>query len=282
MKVICAPDSFKESICARDAAEAMASGVRRAWRDAQIDLCPIGDGGEGTVDALVAAWRGRTRLLSVTGPLGTPVDAQWGVSPDGQDAVIEMAAAAGLALVPTERRDPTKTTTFGVGQLIAEACAHGVRQIIVGIGGSATTDGGCGMAQALGVRFHRADGTLIDQPITGQMLASIDRIDVESRRPAPSAVQIVAACDVTNPLTGPNGAAHIYGPQKGATPRQVEQLDAGLKHLAAVIRRDLGADIETTPGAGAVGGLGAGLIAFAGATWSGAPGSRCRPRRASA
>jgi len=266
MRVICAPDSFKESITATAAAEAMARGVHRASAHASVDLFPIGDGGEGTVDAMLAAWQGLRRITRVSGPTGTALDAAWGVWRDGRTAVIEMAAAAGLANVPADQRDPTRTSTLGVGQLIADALRQGVEKVIVGIGGSATNDAGCGMAQALGVRFFDATGSPIDKPITGGMLHDVAHIDPGKRLPALMDAQIVAACDVTNPLVGPNGAAHVYAPQKGATPQQVQRLDAGLSHLADVIKRDLGIDVDSIPGAGAAGGLGAGLIAFADAT----------------
>lgn len=260
--MLCAPDSFKESLTAAEAAAAMARGVRRARPEAQVDLCPIADGGEGTVAAMLAATGGRARVARVTGPLGAATEATWGMLPDGV-AVIEMAAASGLMLVPVAQRDPTRTTTFGTGELIAAAAEHGATRIVLGIGGSATTDGGCGMAQALGVRFVDHAGRVITTPLCGGDLERIASIDVSHRRGLPP---ITVACDVTNPLTGRDGAAYVYGPQKGATPEQVEQLDRGLRHLAEVIRGQLGHDIEPIPGSGAAGGLGGGLIAFAGAT----------------
>ncbi len=262
MRIICAPDSFKESISAAAAAAAMARGVRRAVPDAQVDLCPIADGGEGTVEAMLAATGGRRMATVVAGPLGQPVEATWGVLPDGR-AVIEMAAASGLALVHADRRDPTRTTTYGTGQLIAAAAKHGCRGILLGIGGSATTDGGCGMAQALGVCFIDDAGRPLDAPLAGGSLQRIARIDAAACRAVPP---ITVACDVTNPLTGPQGAACIYGPQKGATSEQVRTLDAGLVHLARLLREQLGRDIESLPGAGAAGGLGGGLVAFLDAT----------------
>lgn len=253
MKVLCCPDSFKESISATDAAEAMARGVRAAG--AEADVCPLADGGEGTVEALVAATGGELRVTRVRGPLGDHVEAAWGLLPDGA-AVIELAAAAGLALVPTDQRDPEKTTTFGVGELIAAALDAGAQRIILGIGGSATTDGGCGAAQALGVKFAGIDGWP-----RGGVLSSIHAIDRSGLDPRLANVTITVACDVTNPLTGPNGAAHVYGPQKGATLNQVDRLDAGLRHLASLCDAD-----DAMPGAGAAGGFGYGAVAFLGAT----------------
>ena len=253
MKVVIAPDSFKESLTAVEAAEAMQRGVLTACPDATVDLCPMADGGEGTVEALVAATGGARRATTVSGPLGQPVDARWGILGTSRTAVIEMAEAAGLHLVPLARRNPTRTTTFGVGQLIRCALDEGVDGIIVGIGGSATNDGGTGMAQALGVRFAGAA-----EPMTGGALVEVTSVDLTGRDDRLSRVRIVVACDVTNPLTGPEGAAAIYGPQKGATVEQVRELDAGLAHLASLI---LGADPEA-PGAGAAGGLGFGLVAF--------------------
>jgi glycerate kinase len=259
MKIVVAPDSFKESMTAPQAAAAIGRGVRAAVPAAEVDLCPVADGGEGTVEALVNATGGRMRTTHVTGPLGDSggeVDAAWGLLGDGDTAVIEMAAAAGLALVPADRRDPTRTTTFGVGQLIAAAMDAGARRIILGIGGSATTDGGTGMAQALGVRFIGGD-----TPMIGGALGRITAIDLSQRDPRLDQVELVVACDVTNPLTGPSGAAAVYGPQKGATTEQVMTLDAGLAHLAS-LTKNIDASL---PGAGAAGGLGFGLVAFCGA-----------------
>lgn len=268
LKVLCAPNAFKESLAVVEAAQAMARGVRHVVPDGRVDLCPIADGGDGTVEALVAAVGGQFHTTTVLGPLGKPVEARWGLLP-GEDAskraVIEMAAASGLSLVPRDQRDPTRTTTFGTGQLIAAALDRGVREIILGIGGSATCDCGAGCAQAPGVRFFDHAGKLLDHPLAGGDLSSIARIDVADRDPRLMNVKLHVACDVTNPLTGPHGAAHTYGPQKGATPEQVEQLDAGLAHLADRIRADLGIDVLNLSGGGAAGGLGAGAVAFLGA-----------------
>ena len=271
MKVICAPDSFKESLTAADAAAAMARGIRRVMPDAEMDLCPIADGGEGTVDALVAATGGWIHTTTATGPRGRPVEARWGMlggraAGDEPAAVIEMASASGLALLDEAERDPTLTTTFGSGQLIGAALDAGARRLILGIGGSATTDGGCGAAQALGVTFLDSDGGRIDPPIAGGMLAAIARIDLSTRDPRIDETRFTVACDVTNPLTGPDGAAHVYGPQKGATPRQIAQLDQALVHLAKLFREQLGCDVDAMPGAGAAGGMGAGMVALLGGT----------------
>ncbi|MCC7409945.1 MAG: glycerate kinase [Phycisphaeraceae bacterium] len=268
LKVLCAPNAFKESLSVVEAAKAMARGVRNVVPDAQVDLCSIADGGDGTSEALVAAAGGQFRISIVHGPLGKPVEARWGLLP-GEDAskraVIEMAAASGLSLVPQDQRDPTRTTTFGTGQIIAAAIDEGVTEIILGIGGSATCDGGTGCAQALGVRFFDHAGKPLAHPLTGGELSSIARIDTAGRDPRLAAIRLRVACDVTNPLTGPHGAARTYGPQKGATPEQVERLDAGLAHLADRMRVDLGVDVMNLPGAGAAGGLGAGAVAFVGA-----------------
>jgi glycerate kinase len=263
MRVVIAPNAFKGSLSALDAAEAIAEGVRAAAPDADLVLVPIADGGDGTVDALVAATHGERRTLRVRGPLGDPVDAEYGVIDAGSTAVIEMAKAAGLALLPPVKRDPRITTTYGVGELLQHAYDAGARHFIVGIGGSATNDGGAGMAQALG--YHLLDENGHELPPGGLALKRLARIDVGGVHAKWNAAEVDVACDVTNPLTGPNGASAIYGPQKGATPEMVAELDAALKRLAQIIRRDLGVDVEQLPGAGAAGGLGAGLVAFTGA-----------------
>ena len=254
MKVICAPDGFKGSVDAVQAAEALAAGAEAAGA-AEVDRCPIADGGEGTVAALVTARDGELRQTEVTGPLGEPLEANWGWIDEGQTAVIEMAAAAGLVHVPADQRDPTRTTTFGVGQLIQAALEAGARRIIVGSGGSGTTDGGAGLAQALGVTFEGGQ-----RPMTGGALNDLQRVDLSTREARLQDVEITVAADVTNPLTGDNGAAAIYGPQKGADPAQVDQLDAGLGRLASLSKSR-----SDEPGDGAAGGLGFGLRVFCGA-----------------
>jgi glycerate kinase len=265
VKIICAPDSFKGSLTAEQAARVMARGVRRAQPDAEVEVCPISDGGEGFTHAIAMANDHTMQAASCGDPLGRPINAAWCLlhGEGGQDtAVIEMASASGLILLKQHELDPTKTSTFGTGQLIARALEAGAKRIILGIGGSATTDGGCGMAQALGARFYDQDQQLIQKPMTGGMLACVSRINFTSIDARLKNVTVIVACDVTNPLTGSNGAAHIYGPQKGATPEQVEELDAGLRHIAAIWRDPLGKDVEMVPGAGAAGGLGGGLLAF--------------------
>ncbi len=260
MKITVAPDSFKGSLTALEAAQAIGRGLRAVVPGLELELVPMADGGDGTVQALVDATGGRLETRTVCGPLGEPVEATFGILGDGQTAVVEMAAASGLVLVPPERRDPLQTTTFGTGELIRHALDLGCRKLIVGIGGSATTDGGTGMAQALGVHLWDASGREI--PGTGSGLARLDHIDLSNRDPRLAEAEVLVASDVQNPLTGPQGAAHVYGPQKGAAPETVKQLDRNLVHLAAIIRRDLGVEVETMSGAGAAGGLGAGLVAF--------------------
>lgn len=262
-RIVVAPDSFKGSATARQVAEAIARGLRRTLPDTRVDTVPMADGGEGTVEALVDATGGRYVEVEVTGPLGEPVHACFGMLGDGSTAVIEMAAASGLPLVPPERRNPMVTTTYGTGELIRAALDRGARRIIIGIGGSATVDGGVGMAQALGARFLDASGNPLGWG--GGVLARLDRIDLSAMDPRLRDAELLVACDVSNPLYGPEGAAPVFGPQKGATPAMVAVLDANLRHLADVIRRDIGMDVSTLRGGGAAGGLGAGLVAFCGA-----------------
>ncbi|HEY8346139.1 MAG TPA: glycerate kinase [Symbiobacteriaceae bacterium] len=263
MRIVIAPDSFKGSLTAAQAAEAMARGAARVFPEAEIQTVPMADGGEGTVEALVAGTGGRIEKRTVTGPLGQPVEAHFGLLGDGKTAVIEMAAASGLLLVPKEKRDPRITTTYGTGELIRAALDLGVERIVVGIGGSATNDGGAGMVQALGGKLLKADGTPVG--FGGAALLELDRIDLTGLDPRLKAVELLVACDVDNPLTGPRGASAVYGPQKGATPEMVELLDRALTHLADVVQRDLGQDLRNEPGAGAAGGLGFGLMSFLGA-----------------
>ena len=262
MRIVIAPDKFKGSLTASQAAEALARGARAAAPSAEIRTVPMADGGEGVAEALVAATGGTFREVPVTGPLGTLHDARFGLLGDGRTAVVEMAAAAGLALVPPGRRDPRKTTTRGVGELILAAVRAGVDRLIVGIGGSATNDGGAGLAQALGFRLLDARGR--DLGPGGGALSALDRIVPPGEPRALQRVRVRVACDVTNPLCGPSGASVVYGPQKGATPEMVEELDRNLDRLARVVERDLGIDMAETPGSGAAGGLGGGLVAFAG------------------
>ncbi|MCM3338935.1 glycerate kinase [Paenibacillus sp. MER TA 81-3] len=263
MKVIIAPDSFKESLSALEACHAIEKGWRKVFPDAEVVKVPMADGGEGTVQSLVDATGGRLIHCEVTGPLGTPVKAFYGMLGDGKTAIIEMAAASGLALVPQELRNPLVTTTRGTGELIVSALNEGVSTIILGLGGSATNDGGAGMAQALGVRLLAEDGFDIGQG--GGELQCIARIDMSEADPRLKQVTFVAACDVDNPLTGERGASAVFGPQKGAGADMVRQLDDNLVHYAAMIKEYLGSDVEQIPGAGAAGGLGAGVLAFLGA-----------------
>jgi glycerate kinase len=262
MKVVLAPQTFKGSISALGVAQAMEKGVRRVLPDAETVLVPVADGGDGTLETLVETSGGKIRTSRVTGPLGDPIDAQWGAMGDGRTAVIEMARSSGLALLTVDARDPLTATTYGLGELIRSALDAGFRRFIVGIGGSATNDAGAGMAQALGVRLLDADGR--DLAFGGAALAGLDRLDVSGLDGRAGESEFMVACDVSNLLTGPEGASAVYGPQKGATPAMVEQLDAALGHFAEIVRRDLGRDVERIPGAGAAGGLGGGLIAFLG------------------
>jgi glycerate kinase len=264
MKVIVAPDSLKESLSATQAALAIARGLTRADPGVGVVLVPIADGGEGTTQAMVEATGGTYRQARVADPLGRQITATWGICGDGRTAVIEMAQASGLELLAPAERNPMLTSTRGTGELIRCALDAGVEEIIVGIGGSATVDGGTGMASALGVRFLDAAGRAIED-CRGGRLADVADIDAGGLDQRLHRTHIIVACDVTNPLTGPDGAARVYGPQKGATPGQVEALEKGLANLAGVIRWRLGKDVADLPGAGAAGGLGAGLVAFLGA-----------------
>ncbi len=264
MKIVCAPDSFKECLSADAVARAMAAGIERVDAGIEVDCCPVADGGEGTMEAVVRARRGRFEAQRVRGPLGDPVGANWGLCPAGL-AVIETAAAAGLALVPAGRRDALAASSYGVGELMLAARRGGASRLVVGLGGSATTDGGCGMAQAIGVVFRDRRGRPIADGIAGGALHRIAAIEADGRDPLIADAEITGACDVTNSLTGPDGAARVFAPQKGADAGEVELLASGLAHLAELIRRDLGVDVATLARGGAAGGLGAGLVAFAGA-----------------
>jgi glycerate kinase len=266
MKIVIAPDKFKGCLSAADVAGAIADGVRSVDPNTETDLCPMADGGEGTVAALVAATGGRLITRRVTGPLPEmKVDAIFGILGDGQTAVIEMAAASGLALLPPGDRNPLNTTTFGTGELIAAAVREqGARRIILGIGGSATTDAGIGCAQACGFTVLMRDGepTAMGEPLCGRDLSNV-LIVKHGRGEITNGIEITVACDVTNPLYGEQGAARVYGPQKGATAAVVEQLDRELRSFA---QRTGTLNEAITPGAGAAGGLGFGMVAFFGAT----------------
>src|SRR5213594_1606129 len=258
-RVIVAPQSFKGSADAVAVASAIARGVRRARPDARIEEMPLADGGEGTVRALVRATKGSLRVARVHDPLGREIDAEWGVLGDRVTAVLEMAAASGLPLLRDDERDPRITSTRGTGELILAAAASGAQRVVIGIGGSATNDGGAGMARAFGYRFLDRGGN--ELPEGGAALIRLGRIDgqTDPRLVRPS---IDVACDVRNPLLGPEGASAIYGPQKGATPEVVRELDAALARYADVVEGFVGRPIRDVPGAGAAGGLGAGLLAF--------------------
>ena len=260
MRIIVAPDSYKGSVSALGVAAAMARGIHAVFPEAEVRQVPVADGGEGTVEALVAATGGRFELTEVPGPLGDPVRARWGVLGDGRTAVLEMAAASGLPLIPEGRRDPRITSTAGTGWLIRAALDAGLRRLIIGIGGSATNDGGAGMARALGARFLDAQGQAL--PEGGAALVRLERIDLAGLDPRLAEAEILVACDVDNPLTGPRGASAIYGPQKGASPDQVQELDRALAVFARVATRATGREVGDLPGAGAAGGLGGGLLWF--------------------
>lgn len=266
MKIVIAPDSFKENLTSMEVATEIEAGLRRVWPKARYVKIPMADGGEGTVQSLVDATRGKFLECMVTAPLGEKVKAVYGMLGGGRTAVMEMAAASGLPLVPRDRRNPLLTTSYGTGEMLLHALRSGAREIIIGIGGSATNDCGAGMAQALGVRFIDAAGRPITERLGGGMLDRVARIDMAGLRPELRRAIIHVACDVTNPLCGPKGASHVYGRQKGATPEMIETLDRNLAHLAEVLKRDLGIDVAQRPGAGAAGGMGAALIAFTGAT----------------
>jgi len=262
MKIVIAPDSFKGSLKSHQVARAMAAGVRAALPDAEIVELPVGDGGEGTLDALVAATGGTFETHTVRGPLGEPVEARLGLLGDGETVFVEMAEASGLSLITPGQRDPLRATTFGTGELIRIALRSGRRRLLIGIGGSATNDGGAGALQALGVRLLDANGNeLAPGGAALAALASLNRADFQ----VPENVEVIVACDVTNPLLGAEGASAIYAPQKGAGPTDISRLDQALAYFAAVVARNVGKDWKDTPGAGAAGGLGFALLAFLGA-----------------
>lgn len=269
MRVVIAPDSFKDALGAGDAAAAIAEGLRAVRPRVQTELCPITDGGEGFTRAFEAALGAAATRQPAAGvdPLGRTLETSWlrVDQPAGRVGVIELAAASGLERLAAGERDPMRTSTYGTGALLRQALDEGAGELLLGIGGSATNDGGCGIAQVLGVRFIDRQGEEISEPITGGMLDRIARIDTGALDPRLRRTRLRVACDVDNPLTGPCGAAHVYAPQKGASPEQVERLDAGLRHLAELWREQLGRDVEPMPGAGAAGGVGGGLVAMLGA-----------------
>ena len=264
-KIIIAPDSFKGNLTSLEVASCLEKGIRRVIPRVKCIKVPMADGGEGTVQSMVDAARGKFIKKRVKGPAGKLVTARYGWLARRKTAIIEMAQASGLHLVDGRTKNPLKTTTYGTGQLMLDAMNRGAKEIIIGIGGSATNDGGAGMAQALGVKFLNAKGKEIKEPGCGGMLIKIAAIDMRSLDARVHDTDIVVACDVENPLYGKKGATHVFGPQKGATPRMVDTLDAHLKHFGRLIKRDLKKDVSRMPGAGAAGGLGAGLVAFANA-----------------
>ncbi|WP_414164700.1 glycerate kinase [Superficieibacter sp. BNK-5] len=263
MKIVIAPDSYKESLSALEVATAIERGFREIWPEADYVKLPVADGGEGTVDAMIAATQGRLIHVDVTGPLGEQVNAFYGISGDEQCAFIEMAAASGLEQVPPVQRNPLKTTSWGTGELIRHALDNGVRHIIIGIGGSATNDGGAGMVQALGAKLLDQD----NNPIApgGGALETLARIDIRELDSRLADCHIEVACDVSNTLIGEQGASAVFGPQKGATKEMIARLDSGLEHYAQLIARDLDIQVLELAGGGAAGGMGAGLYAFCGA-----------------
>lgn len=260
MKIVISIDSLKGSLTSMEAANAIKAGILNVDMNSEIKILPLADGGEGTVDALVEGMKGEAKIVTVSGPMNEKVNAKYGILKDTNTAILEMAESSGFALVPAGFGNPMKTTTYGVGEMIKEAMQKGCRNFIVGIGGSATNDGGVGMLQALGYEFYDENDTLVG--IGGEVLNQIKSIKVNNRLKELDECNFKIACDVTNPLYGKNGAAYIYGPQKGATPEMVIELDNGLRNFAEVVKKDLGKDVANVEGAGAAGGLGFGFLAF--------------------
>ena len=263
MKILVAPQEFKGSISALSVAEAAKVGVIRVFPKAEVVLCPVADGGDGTLETLVEVSGGEVRTCNVRNPIGETITAQWGAMGDGVTAVIEMARTSGLTLLSLDERDPLNASTFGLGQAILEALNEGFRNFIVGIGGSATNDAGAGMAQALGANLLDSEGRSIGSG--GAALANLRSIDVSKMDPRIEGSHFMVACDVSNPLTGDEGASAVYGPQKGATPAMVAELDNALLNFADIVKKDIGKNVSGISGAGAAGGLGAGMLAFMGA-----------------
>ena len=259
-KYVVAPDSFKESMTAKEVCDAMEKGIKKADSAAEVIKVPMADGGEGTVDSLVDATNGQRVIVEVTGPLGNKISAYYGILGNGTTAVIEMAKVSGLEIVEKKKRNPMITTTFGTGELIRHALDHNVKEIIIGLGGSSTNDGGSGMAQALGAKLLDQNNHQIS--FGGGNLDKLDKIDISNLDSRLQDVKIILASDVTNPLIGKDGASRVFGSQKGATPEMVEKLENNLQHYAKIIKRDLNKDVASVSGAGAAGGLGAGLMAF--------------------
>jgi glycerate kinase len=265
MKIIIAPDSFKGSLTAQAAASAIERGVRIAIPDAIIDIIPMADGGEGTLDALISSTNGEFKEIEASDPLSRPIKGKYGVLGDGKTAVIEMAAVSGILLLKKEERNPLHTTTYGTGQLIQHALESGCNELIIGIGGSSTNDCGTGMAQALGVRFFRKDKTEITDKMCGGLLGEVAIIDTIGLHPAIQKSHLTAACDVKNPLLGKHGCTLMFSKQKGATPEIADQLEVKMKSFIDIAEKSIGKSVRNFPGAGAAGGLGAGLMLFLGA-----------------
>lgn len=259
-KYVVAPDSFKESMTAKEVCDAMEKGIKKADSAAEVIKVPMADGGEGTVNSLVDATHGQRVIVEVTGPLGNKISAYYGILGNGTTAVIEMAKASGLEIVEKKKRNPMITTTFGTGELIRDALDHNVKEIIIGLGGSSTNDGGSGMAQTLGAKLLDQNNHQI--PFGGGNLDKLDKIDISNLDSRLQDVKIILASDVTNPLIGKEGASRVFGLQKGATSEMVEKLENNLQHYAKIVKRDLNKDVASVSGAGAAGGLGAGLMAF--------------------
>lgn len=260
MKIVISIDSLKGSLTSIEAANAIKKGILSVDNKSDVVIMPLADGGEGTVEALVQGMNGEEKVITVTGPINEKVNATYGILKETNTAIIEMAQASGLPLVPAELRNPLNTTTYGVGEIIKEAIEKGCRNFIVGIGGSATNDCGVGMLQALGFEFYDENNNLVG--LGGKVLNQIKRINTENKLKELDECNFKIACDVNNPLYGENGAAYIYGPQKGATKEIVKELDKGLKNFAEVVKKDLGKDIAHIEGAGAAGGLGFGFLGF--------------------
>lgn len=260
MNILIAPDSFKDCLSARDVAESLQRGLIDAGIEGNFEIAPMADGGEGTVESVIDATGGEMVRIRVMDPLMREIESFYGITGDGSTAIIEMAAASGLELLKPGERDPWVTTTYGTGQLIRNALEKGCNKILLGIGGSATNDCGAGMAEALGVKFTDRKGDSCR--LSGGYLGDVHRIWMDGLHPGVKGSEILVACDVSNPLTGPRGASHTYGPQKGADNEMVRKLDRNLAQFAELIREQLGMEIDKVPGAGAAGGLGAGLMAF--------------------
>ena len=264
MKVTVAIDSFKGSLSTFQAGSAIEEGIKRVYADAHVTICPLADGGEGTVDAVVAGAGGKMHTVTVTGPLCKPVESRYGIVPATKTAIIEMSAAAGITLVSDKERNPLNTTTYGVGEMILDAIRKGCRKFIIGIGGSATNDGGIGMLAALGFAFLKADGSPVS--LGGRGLGELASICIDGKEPLLDECDFCIACDVKNVLCGENGCSAIYGPQKGATPEMVKTMDAWLASYASLTKQVLPKADANTPGTGAAGGLGFAFLSYLGAT----------------